>query len=227
MDGLGPRPLAGTEGTAGLPFWSPDSRYLVFWAARKLQKIEATGGPAQTICDSPVAIIGGFWTPDDKIVFSIQQATGLLEVSSSGGTPVALTKAAGNEVRHAYPSLLPDGKHFVYARATSNMQAGIYLGSLDAKPDASPKKLLADPSAPNFAATGPNFGYVLSQRSGTLMALSFAPNVVYAQLSPDFDSGMVRKRFPVAAKMALATAGRAGGRAGSPRPVGLKSWFNR
>ena len=40
----------------------------------------------------------------------------------------------------------------------------------------------------------------------------------YAQLKPLFDSGSERTRLPVAAKMALVTAGRIGGSDGSPRP---------
>ena len=42
----------------------------------------------------------------------------------------------------------------------------------------------------------------------------------YAQLNPDFDSGRERIRLPVALKIALVTAGRMGGMAGSPKPVG-------
>ncbi len=171
MDGLEPRPLAGTEGATGAPFWSPDSRYVVFWAGRKLQKIEAAGGPAQTICDSPNSIIGGFWTPDDRIVFAVQRTSGLQEVPSSGGTPTSATKFLANELRHAYPSLLPDDRHFVYARFLSVTEGGIYLGSLDGKPDAAPKKLLPDASPVVFSATSPNFGYILFERSSTLMAL--------------------------------------------------------
>src|SRR6266568_1312972 len=41
-----------------------------------------------------------------------------------------------------------------------------------------------------------------------------------AQLNPLRASGRVRMRLPVAAKMALPTAGRMGGSVGSPRPVG-------
>ena len=44
-----------------------------------------------------------------------------------------------------------------------------------------------------------------------------------AQLKPLRCRGRVRMRLPVAAKMALATAGRIGGSVGSPRPVGAKS----
>src|SRR5262249_57053783 len=37
------RPLAGTQG-ATFPFWSPDSRFIGFFADYRLKKIEATGG---------------------------------------------------------------------------------------------------------------------------------------------------------------------------------------
>src|SRR5579859_7341350 len=46
-----------------------------------------------------------------------------------------------------------------------------------------------------------------------------------AKLNPLLFSGSVLTRLPVAAKMALATAGRIGGRTGSPSPVGAKSVF--
>jgi hypothetical protein len=44
-------------------------------------------------------------------------------------------------------------------------------------------------------------------------------------VKPDFESGNWRIRFPVALKMAFDTAGRIGGNAGSPRPVGEKVDF--
>ena len=37
----------------GRPFWSPDSRFLGFFADGKLKKIDVTGGPPQKICDAP------------------------------------------------------------------------------------------------------------------------------------------------------------------------------
>ena len=42
----------------------------------------------------------------------------------------------------------------------------------------------------------------------------------YAKLKPCFVIGIVRMRSPVAVKIALQTAGRIGGNAGSPKPVG-------
>src|SRR5204862_2430680 len=50
LDSLEARALPGTEGDARFPFWSPDSRFLAFSAGGKLKKIEASGGPPQTLC---------------------------------------------------------------------------------------------------------------------------------------------------------------------------------
>jgi hypothetical protein len=43
---------------------------------------------------------------------------------------------------------------------------------------------------------------------------------LYAKLKPCFVIGNVRMRSPVAVKIALLIAGRIGGKAGSPNPVG-------
>src|SRR5208283_3494984 len=40
--------IKGTE-EATFPFWSPDSRFIAFFQNSKLKKVEATGGPTQTI----------------------------------------------------------------------------------------------------------------------------------------------------------------------------------
>ena len=50
LDSMEARALPGSEG-AYYPFWSPDSRWIGFFSESKLKKIEASGGPAQTICD--------------------------------------------------------------------------------------------------------------------------------------------------------------------------------
>ncbi len=59
LDSVEARPLAGTDG-AQHPFWSPDSRFLGFFAAGQLMKIEVAGGPPQTLCDARVGV-GGTW----------------------------------------------------------------------------------------------------------------------------------------------------------------------
>jgi serine/threonine protein kinase len=50
LDALEAYPLPGTD-DAGRPFWSPDSRFVGFFAGGKLKKVSVTGGPPQVICD--------------------------------------------------------------------------------------------------------------------------------------------------------------------------------
>ena len=65
---LAAQPLADTEGAAG-PFWSPDSRFIAFSAAGKLKKIDASGGPAISLCDTNT-IFPGSWGRGDVILFT-------------------------------------------------------------------------------------------------------------------------------------------------------------
>ena len=67
LDTLTAQALAGTEG-AFQPFWSPDSRFIGFFAGGKLKKIEVSGGPPITLCDAPDPR-GGTWNRDGVIVF--------------------------------------------------------------------------------------------------------------------------------------------------------------
>ena len=175
LETLEMRPLDGTEGADGIAFWSPDSRFIAFGARGKLMKIEASGGPPLTLCDVPPNVLGGAWTSDDKIVFGSPE--GIRQVAASGGvaSPITITVASRT------PSLLPDGRHFVYGRGTT-AGGGIYLGSLDTKPEEQPRKsLLADTSAVVYApSSDPAVGYLLFVRgaattgaAGTLMAQQF------------------------------------------------------
>ena len=143
------RLLAGTEG-AGNAFWSPDSRFLGFFAAGKLQKIDVSGGPPQVICDAPLGAFGGVtaggtWSTDGTIVFGVGTAgAGLFRVSSGGGTPLRVTTpdAAKNESAHRHPWFLPDGRRFLFVAAATQASAfstnegqpprhSVYVGSLD------------------------------------------------------------------------------------------------
>ncbi|MGH9372299.1 MAG: winged helix-turn-helix domain-containing protein, partial [Vicinamibacterales bacterium] len=58
LDSSMPIRLPGTDG-AMLPFWSPDSRSLAFFADRKLKRIDAAGGSVITVCDARFALNQG------------------------------------------------------------------------------------------------------------------------------------------------------------------------
>jgi serine/threonine-protein kinase len=62
------RKLEQTEG-ALLPFWSPDSQFIGFWAGGKLKKIKPSGGTPETIVEVP-DIAQGAWGADGTILFA-------------------------------------------------------------------------------------------------------------------------------------------------------------
>jgi eukaryotic-like serine/threonine-protein kinase len=170
------RILPGTEGVANA-FWSPDSRFLAFFANGRLQKVDLTGGPPQVIAETPFqgagTGTGGTWSRDGTIVFSIGAfGAGLFRVSAGGGTPVSLTKPAPDKKeteRHAFPRFLPDGRHFLFAstggQGGSFAMNSILVGSVDGEP---PKTLVRSDTAPIYAD-----GFLLFVREATLIAQRF------------------------------------------------------
>ena len=168
LDTLGAQALAGTEG-ALRPFWSPDSRFVGFFAGGKLKKIDVSGGPPITLCDAP-EVLGGTWNHEGVIVFSPAQNSALQRVSAAGGVPSAATLLGqGESVGHRMPFFLPDGRHFLY-RASKPGEIGgpIYVASLDS----SERKLLLDSDSSNVLYTQ---GHLLFLRETTLMAQPFDP----------------------------------------------------
>jgi Tol biopolymer transport system component len=158
-----PVKLPGTEG-AGSLFWSPDSRFIAFFAGGKLKKVQASGGPPQNICDTP-DMRGGTWNAEDVILFA--SSKGLQRVKAVGGEP-ALVAIPKDAVPHN-PYFLPDGQHFLYLSASTQPSGGaIYAGSLGSS-DATP--LVEAQSNAVYAEPG----YLLYHREGTLYAHPFNP----------------------------------------------------
>ena len=163
--------LDGTQG-ASFPFWSPDGKSIGFFADGKLKKVDASGGQVQVLCDAPNGR-GGTWNRDGVIVFTPDGlGTGLFRVSSSGGSPVQITKldASRFEQTHRNPMFLPDGKHFLYLAANFGGKTeynALFLGLLDSQD----RRLLVSTSA-NAAYAEP--GYLVYMRDNkTLVAQPF------------------------------------------------------
>jgi eukaryotic-like serine/threonine-protein kinase len=117
------------------PFWSPDSRFLGFYADGKIKKIDVTGGVAQTLADSYPQ--SGAWSRDGVILFKPTHDGGLYRVWTTGGpaTPVTAPDASLGEIAHYWPQFLPDGRHFLYL-ATSRQpehDSVAYAASLDSR----------------------------------------------------------------------------------------------
>ena len=162
--------LDGTEG-AGDPFWSPDSRFIGFFAQGKLKKIPLAGGPPQEVC-AVAAAAGGTWSRHGVILFS--PFHGLYRVSQDGGvpTPVATTIEGTShesplENERWSPYFLPDGRHFLFTVGSHRPEIrGIYVGSLDS---GETRRILSDESHVAYAEPG----YLLFIRDWTLMAQPF------------------------------------------------------
>src|SRR5262249_44428253 len=137
LDALEARPLPGTEGAGPFPpWWSPDSRFVAFALGNKYMKVDVTGGPPPTLCEFSGTLgtgAGGL----EGVVLAMATPGPVMQVPEAGGppTPVTALDSSRQEVYHGRPSVLPDGRHFLYLRnSTSPEYRGIYVGSLDVKP---------------------------------------------------------------------------------------------
>ncbi|HVT99496.1 MAG TPA: protein kinase, partial [Acidobacteriaceae bacterium] len=187
FDAVDMTPLEGTDDAVD-PFWSPDSRFLAFFADSKLKKVERTGGPVQTLCDS-LGAVGGTWNRNgDILIGALDQVQ---RVSESGGAP---TKIPGHaNITELFPVFLPDGRHYLAMRL-GGPEPGLWLDSMDG-PQA--RRILPDLARAQVVtgASGGSNGAILFTRIGTLMALPFDENKLEAAGEP----------YPVAQQIAVGT----------------------
>jgi serine/threonine protein kinase len=165
------RVLSETEGAAQ-PFFSPDSRWLAFFAGGKLKKVPADGGVPMVICDAP-ASRGGFWSENGAIVFSpLARGSGIFRVFADGGTAKQITtlNPGEGETSHRLPELLPGGETVLFAAYGATYQdVSIVAQSLKT---GERRVLLEGASQPRYISTG-HLLYVQPKRPGTVMAVAF------------------------------------------------------
>jgi serine/threonine-protein kinase len=161
LDRLEPVALAGVEGRA--PFFSPDGRWLGYFADGRLLKVALAGGAPTTIADAPTPL-GGVWI-DREIVFAGSPSGGLQRVSADGGAPRPLTRPreSAGEIRHAWPAVVPGTRIVVFTIDTSlpdpssgapGALAALSLDAVDRNGEASSwRTLLAGASIARAAAS--------------------------------------------------------------------------
>ena len=110
-----PVALTGTEG-ATMPFFSPDGKWIAFFAQGKLRRIAVGGSELQTICDVPTEARGACWGTNDVIYFAPTNTSGLWTVPAAGGTPAELTKLdrSAGEVSHRWPQVIAEEGVLLY-----------------------------------------------------------------------------------------------------------------
>lgn len=109
--------IPGTEG-AESPFFSPDSKWVAFFADGNLMKVSLLGGAPQVICEARAGK-EGCWRDDKVIIYADWNKACLMQVLAAGGTPNQLTTglklAVGEgEHSHLWPQILPGGKIMLF-----------------------------------------------------------------------------------------------------------------
>ena len=172
VDSLEARALTGTDG-AITPFWSPDSRFIGFFADGKIQKIAVGGGPPQIICDAGIECRPS-WGSGGQILF-VQlggpEIGGLWAVEVNGGKPRRIRSVdfAHGENAHVWPFFLPDGRHFLFITIVSPLERSrlpLRVSSLDSADKATTVGEVA--SRVEYAQ-----GHLLQVREGVLVAQPF------------------------------------------------------
>ena len=162
--------LAGTEGGV-FPFWSPDSRFVAFFADGKLKSVGVAGGPVQVICEKCRGF-GGTWNQQGVIIFLaagpevVAEEEGLYRVAAAGGEPTALTSFRHAERFQYRPAFLPDGHRFLYFVEPD----AIYLASLDRGES---RRIPVNGTGAFYVAPG----YLVLRRGRTLIAQAFDSNL--------------------------------------------------
>jgi len=202
-----------TDG-ASKPFWSPDSRWIGFFANERLKILPLERGTPQTVAVVGLSPEGAAWGPHGDILFA-RWKDGVSRIPANGGAPEAVTTLdhAAQENGHTQPQFLPDGRHFLYyVRSATPAKRGTYVGTVDG---AGKVRLLAEHAV--YAAPG----FLLSISDGMLRAQPFDPDSLRLSGQPTIVAADVgRGTFLSAAGGDLLALG------GAARRARL-TWFDR
>jgi eukaryotic-like serine/threonine-protein kinase len=170
LDELAARPIPATEG-ASTPFFSPDGRWLAFYANGLLEKVSVAGGVPLTICEAP-PVWSATWGENDSIVFATTvAASGLWRVSANGGEPVQITTPKPDEAQHGYPQILPGGTQVLFSVRRKNAW---HLALLTLK--SGDWRLLGNGRVIGEGAQYLPTGHLVYAQSGGLVATPFDPS---------------------------------------------------
>lgn len=167
-------PIEGTEG-ADNPFFSPDGKWIAFFANGKLKKISLTGGTPETLCDAP-GDRGGSWADNGKIYFSPNYASGIMEISSDGGNETVVTNldTLKSERTHRWCQVLPGSKWMLYTIGNQT-NVNSYDNSLIALQSlVNNKRYILNVRGDMVKYIEP--GILIISRNGNLYASKFNPN---------------------------------------------------
>ena len=164
IDRFEARALPGTEG-ADSPVFSPDGKWIAFFANRKVKKVALAGGTPVPLTDVDDEARGLGWESDAAILFNQGRVAGIWRVSATGGTTQAVTKLRGGENTHRDPEGLPGGKAILYGNNTGPGSMEIFAESLAT----SERHFIDRGSNPHYLSSG----HVVYVQDGSLMIAPF------------------------------------------------------
>lgn len=129
LDELDAVELAGTTG-AHAPFFSPDGRWLGFYADGRVKKTLATGGGSPIVLAEAADFLGASWGAHGGIVARLDRSPNLWRLPEDGGAPTALPAFDDALAALRWPQLLPDGRSVLGTTNTSGGTA-IAVARLD------------------------------------------------------------------------------------------------
>ena len=222
LDSPDTRSLDGTEG-ASYPFWSPDSRFIGFFAEGKLKKTGISGGSPFTLADAPTGR-GGTWSTDGVIVFAPKTYGPLHRVSAAGGPVSTVTKLNAEERTHRWPWFLPGGRRFLFLGSQTGTPAavgesGIYEGFLDGKPAKTVMRSRVNAVYSN--------GHLVFARQNTLMAQAFDPEAAKFRGEPRPLREPVGNSFYAKGGFSISEDGRLVYPSGSASGISSLTWYDR
>jgi hypothetical protein len=203
-DSLTARLLPGTV-DATMPFWSPDSRQVAFFAQGQLKVIALTGGPPHALAPAGVPR-GGTWNRDNTILFVSLPSLPINRIAATGGAVTPVPMAAGGPPFRQFPRFLPDGRHYLFLAVGPGRDRSLYsigVASLDSTETAT---VVTSSASADYAA-----GYLLFRRDAALMAQPFDARTLRLSGSPvaiaedvGFNAQTYQAQFSVSANAVLA-----------------------
>jgi Tol biopolymer transport system component/predicted Ser/Thr protein kinase len=178
MDTLEASPIPDTEGGVS-PFFSPDGKWVGFFAGGKLKKVSVNGGAAMPIGDASIPQ-GANWGTQGMIAFSPTTVAGLLQVSDAGGTPQPLTRLAKGDISNRWPEFLPGGKAVLFASGPSALNFNSAWVAIVAVGTGERRNVIQGGMNPRYALSG----HLIYAQEGSLMAMPFDPQRLTTAGSP-------------------------------------------
>ncbi len=157
-------PMQGTEGAQG-PLFSPDSRWVGFFADGRLKKVLLDGGEPQVLATA-VWGSGADWGSDGHIYFAPTEASRIYRVPENGGGAEPVTVLPKDTFMQTHPWLLPGTRDLIL---TSHSQRRRIVSRATVSSSEAPSLLL---ERGHGARVSPS-GHLIFMDEGRLLAVAY------------------------------------------------------